>query len=104
MYSFRKNLFCPSGTLGPAERSGLCSFPPAVLLCPLPPVWAETGRGDSAGPVSLRLSPQSGPVRLFVPYKRRKKENEPPATPVKKEPPKNITLLPATAATACEFE
>ncbi|XP_042763258.1 deformed epidermal autoregulatory factor 1 homolog isoform X2 [Panthera leo] len=42
----------------------------------------------------------SGPVRLFVPYKRRKKENEPPATPVKKEPPKNITLLPATAATA----
>ncbi|XP_077629527.1 deformed epidermal autoregulatory factor 1 homolog [Crocuta crocuta] len=42
----------------------------------------------------------SGPVRLFVPYKRRKKENELPATPVKKESPKNITLLPATAATA----
>uniref|UniRef100_A0A452S910 DEAF1 transcription factor n=1 Tax=Ursus americanus TaxID=9643 RepID=A0A452S910_URSAM len=42
----------------------------------------------------------SGPVRLFVPYKRRKKENELPTTPVKKEPPKNITLLPATAATA----
>ncbi|XP_006164489.2 deformed epidermal autoregulatory factor 1 homolog isoform X1 [Tupaia chinensis] len=41
----------------------------------------------------------SGPVRLFVPYKRRKKENEMPTTPVKKDPPKNITLLPATAAT-----
>nr|XP_033784418.1 deformed epidermal autoregulatory factor 1 homolog isoform X3 [Geotrypetes seraphini] len=41
----------------------------------------------------------SGPVRLFVPYKRRKKENEIPATPVKKESPKNITLLPASAAT-----
>ncbi|XP_015269595.1 PREDICTED: deformed epidermal autoregulatory factor 1 homolog, partial [Gekko japonicus] len=41
----------------------------------------------------------SGPVRLFVPYKRRKKENELPATPAKKDSPKNITLLPATAAT-----
>ncbi|KFP44556.1 Deformed epidermal autoregulatory factor 1, partial [Chlamydotis macqueenii] len=41
----------------------------------------------------------SGPIRLFVPYKRRKKENEMPATPVKKDCPKNITLLPATAAT-----
>uniref|UniRef100_A0A674IIK7 Deformed epidermal autoregulatory factor 1 homolog n=1 Tax=Terrapene triunguis TaxID=2587831 RepID=A0A674IIK7_9SAUR len=40
-----------------------------------------------------------GPVRLFVPYKRRKKENELPTTPVKKDSPKNITLLPATAAT-----
>ncbi|TEA36507.1 hypothetical protein DBR06_SOUSAS35410024, partial [Sousa chinensis] len=41
----------------------------------------------------------SGPVRLFVPYKRRKKESELPATPVKKDAPKNITLLPAAAAT-----
>ncbi|XP_027517938.1 deformed epidermal autoregulatory factor 1 homolog isoform X2 [Corapipo altera] len=41
----------------------------------------------------------SGPIRLFVPYKRRKKENEMPATPVKKNCSKNITLLPATAAT-----
>uniref|UniRef100_A0A8D2CX29 DEAF1 transcription factor n=1 Tax=Sciurus vulgaris TaxID=55149 RepID=A0A8D2CX29_SCIVU len=40
----------------------------------------------------------SGPVRLFVPYKRRKKENELPAAPVKKDAPKNITLLPASAA------
>lgn len=62
------------------------------------------GHRGSASPVSLHLSLQSGPVRLFVPYKRRKKENELPATPVKKESPKNITLLPATAATACEFE
>jgi len=37
-----------------------------------------------------------------VPYKRRKKESELPATPVKKDAPKNITLLPATAATTCE--
>ncbi|XP_030129555.2 deformed epidermal autoregulatory factor 1 homolog isoform X2 [Taeniopygia guttata] len=41
----------------------------------------------------------SGPIRLFVPYKRRKKENEIPATPVKKNCSKNITLLPAAAAT-----
>nr|XP_020639832.1 deformed epidermal autoregulatory factor 1 homolog isoform X3 [Pogona vitticeps] len=41
----------------------------------------------------------SGPVRLFVPYKRRKKENELPTTPVKKDSPKNITLLPGAAAT-----
>lgn len=37
-----------------------------------------------------------------MPYKRRKKESELPATPVKKDAPKNITLLPATAATTCE--
>ncbi|XP_053304694.1 deformed epidermal autoregulatory factor 1 homolog [Spea bombifrons] len=41
----------------------------------------------------------SGPVRLFVPYKRRKKEGEIPAVPAKKDTAKNITLLPATAAT-----
>lgn len=56
-----------------------------------------------ACPPPFCLSPQSGPVRLFVPYKRRKKENELPAAPVKKEAAKNITLLPATAATTCEF-
>lgn len=49
------------------------------------------------------FSTQSGPIRLFVPYKRRKKENEIPATPVKKNCSKNITLLPATAATTCRF-
>ncbi|XP_062917611.1 deformed epidermal autoregulatory factor 1 homolog [Mobula hypostoma] len=42
----------------------------------------------------------TGPVRLFVPYKRRKKENEPTTAPVKKESSKNITLLPAATGTA----
>ncbi|XP_072493522.1 deformed epidermal autoregulatory factor 1 homolog isoform X4 [Notamacropus eugenii] len=41
----------------------------------------------------------SGPVRLFVPYKRRKKESEMPTPPVKKDSSKNIPLLPATATT-----
>eukprot|EP00072_Mus_musculus_P055265 XP_006536275.1 PREDICTED: deformed epidermal autoregulatory factor 1 homolog isoform X10 [Mus musculus] len=53
----------------------------------------------SEGSCGRLLSAVSGPVRLFVPYKRRKKENELPTTPVKKDSPKNITLLPATAAT-----
>ncbi|KAM7415388.1 hypothetical protein PAMA_019965 [Pampus argenteus] len=40
----------------------------------------------------------TGPVRLFVPYKRRKKDLEPPLIPAKKELPatKNITLTPGT--------
>ncbi|XP_069760390.1 deformed epidermal autoregulatory factor 1 homolog isoform X2 [Narcine bancroftii] len=42
----------------------------------------------------------TGPVRLFVPYKRRKKENEPCTVPEKKDSPKNITLLPAASAPA----
>lgn len=58
------------------------------------------GRGPAAIVQLCRL--QSGPVRLFVPYKRRKKEHELPSTPVKKDPAKNIALLPATAATTCE--
>ncbi|KAG8012412.1 Deformed epidermal autoregulatory factor 1-like protein, partial [Nibea albiflora] len=43
----------------------------------------------------------TGPVRLFVPYKRRKKDNDPPLTPPKKELPatKNITLAPGTTFT-----
>ncbi|XP_062859567.1 deformed epidermal autoregulatory factor 1 homolog isoform X2 [Trichomycterus rosablanca] len=43
----------------------------------------------------------TGPVRLFVPYKRRKKDNEHPGSPEKKETssPKNITLAPGTAFT-----
>lgn len=65
---------------------------------------SAVGLGAALSSPSLPLSPQSGPVRLFVPYKRRKKENELPATPVKKEPPKNIALLPAAAAAACEWE
>lgn len=66
----------------PAAR-GVTSGPPSA--CPPPP-----------------CPPQSGPVRLFVPYKRRKKENELPVAPAKKEASKSIALLPATAATACE--
>ncbi|KAK1159833.1 hypothetical protein AOXY_G21259 [Acipenser oxyrinchus oxyrinchus] len=40
----------------------------------------------------------TGPVRLFVPYKRCKKDNEQSTMPEKKgsQSPKNITLLPAT--------
>uniref|UniRef100_A0A8C9V7M0 Deformed epidermal autoregulatory factor 1 homolog n=1 Tax=Scleropages formosus TaxID=113540 RepID=A0A8C9V7M0_SCLFO len=43
----------------------------------------------------------TGPVRLFVPYKRRKKDNERPATPEKKDvqTPKNITFAPGTTIT-----
>ncbi|KAM9854946.1 deformed epidermal autoregulatory factor 1 homolog [Aulostomus maculatus] len=43
----------------------------------------------------------TGPVRLFVPYKRRKKDTDPPIIPVKKELPaaKNITLTPGTTFT-----
>ncbi|MGH0122613.1 UNVERIFIED_CONTAM: hypothetical protein FKN15_029042 [Acipenser sinensis] len=45
-----------------------------------------------------RRKKKTGPVRLFVPYKRRKKDNEHPTMPEKKgsQSPKNITLLPAT--------
>uniref|UniRef100_A0A3Q1HVE9 SAND domain-containing protein n=1 Tax=Anabas testudineus TaxID=64144 RepID=A0A3Q1HVE9_ANATE len=43
----------------------------------------------------------TGPVRLFVPYKRRKKDTEPLVIPPKKELPatKNITLTPGTTLT-----
>ncbi|XP_029991793.1 deformed epidermal autoregulatory factor 1 homolog isoform X2 [Sphaeramia orbicularis] len=43
----------------------------------------------------------TGPVRLFVPYKRRKKDIDPPVVPAKKEhpPTKNITLTPGTTFT-----
>uniref|UniRef100_A0AAV2L1G6 MYND-type domain-containing protein n=1 Tax=Knipowitschia caucasica TaxID=637954 RepID=A0AAV2L1G6_KNICA len=37
-----------------------------------------------------------GPVRLFVPYKRRKKDGDPPVIPPKKEIPKSLTLPPGT--------
>ncbi|XP_038562526.1 deformed epidermal autoregulatory factor 1 homolog isoform X3 [Micropterus salmoides] len=51
--------------------------------------------------VSSRCSVQTGPVRLFVPYKRRKKDTEPPVSPPKKELPatKNITLTPGATFT-----
>uniref|UniRef100_UPI0037E8E09C deformed epidermal autoregulatory factor 1 homolog n=1 Tax=Semicossyphus pulcher TaxID=241346 RepID=UPI0037E8E09C len=50
--------------------------------------------------VSENIS-MTGPVRLFVPYKRRKKDTDPPVTPPKKELPatKNITLTPGATFT-----
>ncbi|KAM9301901.1 deformed epidermal autoregulatory factor 1 homolog [Gastrophryne carolinensis] len=41
----------------------------------------------------------SGPVRLFIPYKRRKKEGEISSVPTKKDPEKSVSLLPATTET-----
>ncbi|XP_031420596.1 deformed epidermal autoregulatory factor 1 homolog isoform X2 [Clupea harengus] len=52
----------------------------------------------SYSPESINMT---GPVRLFVPYKRRKKELEQAPTPEKKDSPptKNITLTPGTTFT-----
>ncbi|XP_034541601.1 deformed epidermal autoregulatory factor 1 homolog isoform X2 [Notolabrus celidotus] len=54
--------------------------------------------GDTLVTESISMT---GPVRLFVPYKRRKKDNGPLITPPKKELPttKNITLTPGTTFT-----
>ncbi|XP_023202150.1 deformed epidermal autoregulatory factor 1 homolog [Xiphophorus maculatus] len=54
--------------------------------------------GDSVTPENITMT---GPVRLFVPYKRRKKDNELPVVPVKKDlsPLKNIQLTPGTTFT-----
>ncbi|XP_041650501.1 deformed epidermal autoregulatory factor 1 homolog isoform X2 [Cheilinus undulatus] len=54
--------------------------------------------GESLGSESISMT---GPVRLFVPYKRRKKDTDAPVTPPKKELPvsKNITLTPGTTFT-----
>ncbi|XP_008276222.1 deformed epidermal autoregulatory factor 1 homolog isoform X2 [Stegastes partitus] len=54
--------------------------------------------GDTLPTESISMT---GPVRLFVPYKRRKKDSDPPIIPAKKElsSPKNITLTPGTAFT-----
>ncbi|CAI9578795.1 unnamed protein product, partial [Staurois parvus] len=41
----------------------------------------------------------SGPIRLFIPYKRRKKEVEMSTVSDKKELGKDISLLPASAET-----
>lgn len=45
---------------------------------------------------------QTGPIRLFVPYKRRKKDNDIVSTPPHKKLPaaKNITLAPGTTCTS----
>ncbi|XP_030630775.1 deformed epidermal autoregulatory factor 1 homolog [Chanos chanos] len=57
-----------------------------------------TKDGSSFGAENMNMT---GPVRLFVPYKRRKKESERPTTPEKKEvpPAKNITLAPGATFT-----
>ncbi|XP_054878694.1 deformed epidermal autoregulatory factor 1 homolog [Poeciliopsis prolifica] len=54
--------------------------------------------GDSVTPENITMT---GPVRLFVPYKRRKRDNELPVVPVKKDlsPLKNIQLTPGTTFT-----
>ncbi|XP_056138109.1 deformed epidermal autoregulatory factor 1 homolog isoform X2 [Lampris incognitus] len=54
--------------------------------------------GDSYGGENISMT---GPVRLFVPYKRRKKDNEQPAALDKKDlpAPKNITLTPGATFT-----
>uniref|UniRef100_A0A4W6FHP1 Deformed epidermal autoregulatory factor 1 homolog n=1 Tax=Lates calcarifer TaxID=8187 RepID=A0A4W6FHP1_LATCA len=54
--------------------------------------------GDTLAAENISMT---GPVRLFVPYKRRKKDMEPPVVPPKKELPatKNITLTPGTTFT-----
>lgn len=54
--------------------------------------------GESFGSENMNMT---GPVRLFVPYKRRKKDNESPTTPEKKDTPpsKNITLAPGATFT-----
>ncbi|CAI5665744.1 unnamed protein product [Oreochromis niloticus] len=54
--------------------------------------------GDSLGAENISMT---GPVRLFVPYKRRKKDTEPVIITAKKELPatKNITLTPGTTFT-----
>ncbi|XP_020492157.1 deformed epidermal autoregulatory factor 1 homolog [Labrus bergylta] len=54
--------------------------------------------GDNV--VSENIS-MTGPVRLFVPYKRRKKDNDLPVSPPKKElqAAKNITLTPGATFT-----
>ncbi|XP_016100991.1 deformed epidermal autoregulatory factor 1 homolog [Sinocyclocheilus grahami] len=53
------------------------------------------------GPFEGEDISMTGPVRLFVPYKRRKKDSERAASPEKKEvhSPKNITLAPGATFT-----
>ncbi|XP_031592109.1 deformed epidermal autoregulatory factor 1 homolog isoform X2 [Oreochromis aureus] len=59
---------------------------------------ASPKEGDSLGAENISMT---GPVRLFVPYKRRKKDTEPVIITAKKELPatKNITLTPGTTFT-----
>ncbi|XP_056243016.1 deformed epidermal autoregulatory factor 1 homolog isoform X2 [Seriola aureovittata] len=56
---------------------------------------------DSGETLAAENISMTGPVRLFVPYKRRKKDTDPPLVLPKKELPatKNITLTPGTTFT-----
>ncbi|XP_072242581.1 deformed epidermal autoregulatory factor 1 homolog [Leuresthes tenuis] len=77
--------------LNPHAASCTC----AACCDDLTPV-AKAGESLTAENISM-----TGPVRLFVPYKRRKKDTDPPVIPAKKELPtsKNITLTPGTTFT-----
>ncbi|KAM4572441.1 deformed epidermal autoregulatory factor 1 homolog [Odontesthes bonariensis] len=77
--------------LNPHAASCTC----AACCDDLTPVAKE---GDSLAVENISMT---GPVRLFVPYKRRKKDTDPPVIPAKKElaTSKNITLTPGTTFT-----
>ncbi|TNN33097.1 Deformed epidermal autoregulatory factor 1 [Liparis tanakae] len=62
-----------------------------------------TGCPKDGETVEVENITMTGPVRLFVPYKRRKKDNEPLVASPKKELPaaaKNITLTPGATCTS----
>ncbi|XP_042197551.1 deformed epidermal autoregulatory factor 1 homolog isoform X3 [Callorhinchus milii] len=86
----------PTGSQSRGDTVNSCGEVCGVDL-PAEGTWVKEDGKRVTG--AFVLSAQTGPVRLFVPYKRRKKENEQTVTPVKKESPKNITLLPATPGT-----
>ncbi|XP_064169196.1 deformed epidermal autoregulatory factor 1 homolog isoform X1 [Anguilla rostrata] len=79
--------------LNPHAASCTCA-----ACCDDLPVCTKDGESFRADNVNM-----TGPVRLFVPYKRRKKDSERPVTPEKKEvqvqSPKNITLTPGATFT-----
>uniref|UniRef100_W5M309 Deformed epidermal autoregulatory factor 1 homolog n=1 Tax=Lepisosteus oculatus TaxID=7918 RepID=W5M309_LEPOC len=81
------------GILNPHAASCTCA-----ACCDDLSLCTKNGDGPSLRGENINMT---GPVRLFVPYKRRKKDNEQPSIPEKKESqsPKNITLLPAAAGT-----
>ncbi|XP_011605884.1 deformed epidermal autoregulatory factor 1 homolog isoform X1 [Takifugu rubripes] len=53
---------------------------------------------DAESPVAENIT-MTGPIRLFVPYKRRKKDESAVLPPKKPPAPKNITLAPGTTFT-----
>ncbi|XP_041131048.1 deformed epidermal autoregulatory factor 1 homolog isoform X2 [Polyodon spathula] len=78
------------GILNPHAASCTCA-----ACCDDLSLCHKNGDGASVRGENIHLT---GPVRLFVPYKRRKKDNEQPTMPEKKgsQSSKNITLLPAS--------